>query len=233
MSLSESIQTGLSMTRELQHRCESLGILEVLQELDKYIQFFETLPSSLNSQILYNHMRSCGFKKLYDEPHIYEEMSVRVPLEGILLKHLRDTLTVLDIHQSLQGLKKETVFQETVSLLQNLPRSSPCLDAYVTKLDRLVRVLQTPITDCSGNHLCLSLNSTDTDHAVAHKIFQTFLESSEHPTEEKFEQFVRHNCLLGNPVYKTVLIPNFQELLNLLIDIYQTQDFDCMVSAEK
>ena len=233
MSLSETIQVGLFFAKDLYTKCLQFELPEVLEELDKYIQFFQTLPETNSPQNLYNHMRFCGFKKLYDEPHIYEGLSVQIPLEGVLIKHLRDTLTLLDIYQGLPDMKKDAVFQEISSVLRSLPKPSPCLDAHVTKLDRLVRILQTQVEDCSGTPLSLSLENAMTDHAIAYEIFHSFLETANNPTEEAFLLFVHQHCLLGNPSYKTLLIPSFQELLNLLSDIYQTQDFATMVSAEK
>jgi hypothetical protein len=225
MNLQDTINRGLSLAEDLQIRCQEFENQEVLEELNKYIQFFKTFPTIANSQSLYNHMRVCNLKKLYDEPEIYENLDVHIPLEGIVIKHLRDTLTLLDIYQGLRDTKKEVVFQEILSLLTSLPRSSPCLDAHITKLDRLVRILQTQVEDYSGTSLSLSLENAKTDHEIAYEIFQAFLQTSTNPTEEAFHTFVKLHNLLGNPAYKTLLIPTFQELLNLLIDIYQTSDF--------
>ena len=241
MSLTDTIGNSLSLAKELQRRSQQLLSKEVLEELDKYIQFFETLPTVLlDSQTpcraLYSHMRFCKFRKLYDEPHIYESMNVKIPLEGILQKHLRDSLTLLDLCESLSGRKQQIVYEKIVSLLELLAKSSPCLDAYVTQLDRLVRILQTPTIPSKKIQtipLHLPLDDASNDYAVAQGIFRAFCETKVPLEETLFHQFVMDHSLLGNETYKTVFIPTFQELMNLLEEIYQTNQISEMVLEEK
>lgn len=223
------------LLQELQKRLGSLATPEYLAELDKYHKFFETITPSMGPMDLYKCMRECSIYKLYDEPHIYESMNASVILDGILGKHLQDLLTLVSLYQLSPGPFESVLEEHIRKAIQIFPRNSPCLDAYTTELDRLVRIVTKPIESAAPGPSTLQasdfvepeINPQATEYEVAYKLLQSFHSCVKNPSDftcENFRVFLFTFGIYGNPKYSAVLMPTFVEVSNLLEHFYQVND---------
>jgi hypothetical protein len=186
-------------------------------------------------------MRECGIYKLYDEPHTYERMDAHTILDGILGKHLRDLLTLVSLYYLSSGPRKSVLEKHIRKAIHIFPKNSPCLDAYTTELDRLVRIVTQPIEPSepiAGEHTFTVpvIGADATEYEVAVKLLQTFHSCVKTPSEftcEYFQVFLTTLGVYGNPTYSAVLIPTFVELSNLLEQIYQVRDICDIIHPSK
>lgn len=240
-------QYQLQLLLELQKRLGPLATPEYLAELEKYREFFETLPhqTDTNPMALYQHLRNCNIHKLYDEPHEYERMDASVILDGILGKHLQDLLTLITLYQLSSGPLESVLELHIRKAIHIFPRNSPCLDAYTTELDRLVRIVTKPVQQpevIPGATLKPedfeepSIPAEATEYEVAMKLLQSFhlcVSEASDFTCENFQLFLRTFGIFGNPKYGAVLMPSFVEVTNLLETFYQVYDIRDIINPSE
>lgn len=230
-------QYQLQLLQELQKRLGSLATPEYLAELGKYRKFFGMIRETMGPMDLYRSMRECNIYKLYDEPHDYERMDASVILDGILGKHLQDLLTLVRLYQLSSGPLEQALEKHIRKAIQVFPRNSPCLDAYITELDRLVWIFTQPV-EVPSPIAGATLKPEDftarpeipeglSEYEVATRLLEVFRASllySEDFTCENFQVFLQKFGVYGNPAFGALLIPSFTEISNLLQTFYQTHD---------
>lgn len=215
-------------------------------QLIAYKNFYTSFLSAaaeaehMDASMVVAQMRASGIQKLFDEPESYGTMHAKHILDGILGKHLRDLATLVRMYEEAESPLKERLYLELQKAVYSLPRKSPCLDAYTTELDRLVRVYSEPLEETrtvegatlskeSFQHICdlNPIGTAGTDYEKAEAAFELFQSCCSHKTPQNFAVFLQAIQFYGNEWLGTLGIRSFQTVSNLL------QAIHCVGSLEE